>query len=50
MGAVENLENSLIHVGRAAESMTDFSDLSIYVDGGIFRHPHVMLQCHAYLL
>jgi hypothetical protein len=42
------LENSVIHVGRAAQSlwMTDFSK----VDDGIFRHPHVVLLRHAWLL
>jgi hypothetical protein len=47
------LENSVIHVGRAAQSkwMTDFYDLStVNVDDGIFRHPHVVLLRHAWLL
>jgi hypothetical protein len=43
------LENSVIHVGRGAQSlwMTDFFDLST-VDG-IVRHLHVVLLRHARL-
>jgi hypothetical protein len=45
------LENSGICVGGAAQSIVDDGFFrSIYVDDGIFRHPHFVLLRHAWLL